>query len=470
MPYKQLFTACLLIPLLSLFTASAAERPKNIIMVVGDGMGPAYTAAYRYYMDNPATPQVETTIFDELLVGMASTWSAGTQSNHTDKTYVTDSAAAATALSTGVKTYNQAVAVDVNDKPLQTLMEYAKAQGKTTGLVVTSQINHATPAAYVAHNTYRYNYDAIADNYFENRVNGRPVADLMFGGGQKYFIREDRNIVEQFQGIGYHYADTLEALTAIERLPALALVADSSLEYALDSEPQYRLRTMTEKALKLVNNNPKGFFLLVEGSMIDWCGHDNDIACTMAEMDDFAKTLQMLKGWVEQHPDTLMVATADHDTGGLSVGANGEYRWKRDLVKQIKGTIHGASLRLLKDEPMRKVWSEEINLPLNKNDAADVSKAQKQALHAINQTKDPLFNQGMSQDKLNEIITDARLDLERTMSRVIGDQTGTGWTSTAHTGVDVQVFATGSQSNQFVGHQDNTDIAKKLFKLMGRKD
>ena len=122
----------------------AANTPKNIIMMVGDGMGPAYTTAYRMYADDPSTPEIEETVFDRLLVGMAST--------HPDmgSGYVTDSAAGATALSTGVKTYNGAIGVDANKKPVQTVLELAKTQGRKTGVAVTSQINHATPASFIS--------------------------------------------------------------------------------------------------------------------------------------------------------------------------------------------------------------------------------------------------------------------------------------------------------------------------------
>ena len=132
------------------------SKPKNIIMVIADGMGPAYTTAYRYFNDNPATELIEETIFDRLFIGTSSTYPASTSG------LVTDSAASATALASGVKSYNGAIGLDVNKKRVQTVLEFAKIQGKKTGIVVTSQINHATPAAYLAHNESRQNYNANA--------------------------------------------------------------------------------------------------------------------------------------------------------------------------------------------------------------------------------------------------------------------------------------------------------------------
>ena len=187
-------------------SALANTAPQNIIMVVGDGMGPSFTTAYRMYADDPSTAEVEETVFDRLLVGMAST--------HPDMEtgYITDSAASATALSTGVKTYNGAIGVDANKQPVQTVLELAKMQGRKTGIAVTSQINHATPASFGAHNESRQNYDQIADGYFDVKINGQFVLDVMLGGGWQYFIRDDRNLVEQFKAAGYEYVDDITQL------------------------------------------------------------------------------------------------------------------------------------------------------------------------------------------------------------------------------------------------------------------
>jgi alkaline phosphatase len=140
------------------------HSPKNIIMVIADGMGPAYTTAYRLFNDNPNTKIIEPTIFDKTLVGLSSTQPASVSG------FVTDSAAAATALSTGVKTYNGAIGLDTDKNSVQTVLEFAKLQGKKTGVVVTSQINHATPASYLTHNESRHNYNDIADSYLDESI------------------------------------------------------------------------------------------------------------------------------------------------------------------------------------------------------------------------------------------------------------------------------------------------------------
>lgn len=408
------------------------KSAKNIIMVIGDGMGPAYTTGYRYYMDNINTPLVETTIFDELLTGMVSTYPVNSQG------YVTDSAAAATALSTGHKTYNGAISVDVNKKPLLTIMERAKQLGKKTGLVVTSQINHATPAAYFSHNESRKNYNEIADSYFDNKIKGHFKADLMLGGGSKYFIRPDRDLVSEFKQAGFQYVDDLSTLTSLNKQqPVLGLFAEVGLPWTLDNKNENHLLAMTKTAVQHLENN-EGYVLLVEASQIDWAGHSNDIAAAMAEMQDLAETLTWLKNYVENRDDTLLVATADHSTGGLTLGAKGDYRWQPEFLKNLTVSPKSIATRLAqKNMPLSTgqlsnalgfiVTEQEANLFIDSNDEKSI----------------------YGQIKL-----------------LIDAKTNTGWTSGGHTGIDVQVFAIGNGAKAFNRHQTNTDIAKQLFTVL----
>lgn len=423
----------LVIPLF-LLSCTVSAAPKNIIYMIGDGMGPAYLTAYRYYMDNPATPEVETTIFDELLRGVASTYPD-------DDTVVTDSAAAATALATGFKTYNGGISVNRQHIPLDTMMQFAKRLGKANGIVASSQVNHATPAAFLAHNKSRRAYNEIADMYFDYRIQGRIVADVILGGGTRYFIREDRNLVAEFQQAGYQYTDSWQDLDNLTKAPALALLADVSLPAVLNSDIDSQLATLTRKALELLTPAEKGFVLMVEGSQIDWCGHDNDIACLLAEMHDFAKAVKVAKEYVDQHPDTLLVITADHETGGLSVGADGIYAWHSDVIKNIKVTG-----RLLA-EKLQKADSDATALTLwQQLTAIELTEAQQQLLLQKRSEASPVFVA-----QLLDFISKASL---------------TGWTSGNHTAIDVPVMAYGKWKNDFNGFQDNTQIAKKLIQYI----
>lgn len=422
MKIKTTLCTALLLP----FVTIAA--PKNIIYMIGDGMGPAYTTAYRYYMDNPETKVVDPTVFDSMLKGMAHTYPD-------DHTYVTDSAAGATALATGTKSYNGAIAVDTQKHDLTTMLEIAKHLGKTTALVATSQINHATPASFAAHNESRRNYDEIANDYIDNKIDGKLAVDLMLGGGTKYFIRKDRNIVNEFKEAGYVYADDFNKLNDIKSLPALGLFAEVAFPSAIDANPN-RLEKMTTKALSLLDKqNEKGFFIMIEGSQIDWCGHANDVACAMHEMHDFANAITVAKRYVDNNPDTLLVITADHSTGGLTLGANGEYKWLTDVVRGVKASAVTITEALLKTDDIAKTWTAYSDISLSKEDLAALETAKKESDKALN----------------------------KAIKNVINTASFTGWTTGGHTAVDVQVFAHGNSAMDFVGSQNNTSIADKLI-------
>jgi len=442
----------------ALLPASVMAAPKNIIYMIGDGMGPAYLSAYRYYMDDPATKAVEPTIFDELWVGVATTYPD-------DDTIVTDSAAGATALSTRHKSYNGAISVDHDHKNLTTMLEIAKHRGKATGIVATAQINHATPAAFVAHNKTRKAYDEIADDFFDNKVDGKFVADLMFGGGTQYFERKDRHVANQFKQAGYQYANNWPDLNKINKLPALALLAPAGFPSTLDNPVQQPLVQMTDKALKLLSSSKQGFVVMIEGSQIDWCGHANDIACAMAEMHDFGNAIKAAKAFVDANPDTLLVITADHETGGLSLGANGIYAWNRDVIKAVKQTGPALAKSLVKATAAerKQVWLAQTGLQLTDSEWL-----------ALNNDIQQLAAVYAAKDWSKEAdVSDAEADLLKPLAtrakKLIDQYSHTGWTSGGHTAIDVPVLAYGKDAHAFAGFQDNTDIANKLLNFIDKK-
>ena len=401
----------------------APSVPKNIVIMIGDGMGPAYTSAYRYYKDNPDTQEIEQTVFDRLLVGTSSTYPARVSG------YVTDSAASATALATGIKTYNGAISVDINKQPIATIMEKAKALGLSTGVAVTSQINHATPAAFLSHNESRRNYDELAQSYLKTD------ADVMLGGGQKYF---PASLIEKFEAKGYQYLSDFNQLDSVKQGKVIGLFADVQLPWAIDDSDSNKLSKMTTKALELLSQNDQGFVLLVEGSLIDWAGHNNDIATAMGEMEEFANAIEVVEQYIRKNNDTLMVVTADHNTGGLSIGANGEYKWDTSIIRGVQASPEFIASDALADGD----WLARVTLNLgfepNEDEMSQLSRARMQG---------------------KEVMT-------ASIKQLIDSRSNTGWTTSGHTGVDVQVFATGPAASLFAGYQDNTDIATKLISLL----
>ncbi len=405
----------------------AGTRPKNMVLLIGDGMGVAYTSGYRYYADDPATPGVERTIFDELLVGMASTYP------DEDATVVTDSAAAATALATGSKSYNGAIGINRHGQAQASLLAKAKQAGLATGIVVTAQINHATPAAFLAHNRDRDNYDAIADQYLD-----QPIADLLLGGGNSYFRRKDRDLIEGFIKRGYQLAVNEQSLLALKQLPAIGLFAPVALPAAIDDGQGPRLPAMTQKALQLLSASDQGFALMVECSQIDWAGHDNDVASAMHEMSECAETLRLLRDFAAQRGDTLVVATADHSTGGLTIGANGDYDWNPDVIKGVKGSSRKMASELIHN----RNWQAAVPGWLGFTPTADEQAA--------------LVSAHAAGDKA----------LAKALRQLVAARSRSGWTTGGHTAEDVQIFAYGPGSEQFRGHLDNTDIAKRMAALL----
>ncbi len=413
------------------------ERPKNIIMIVADGMGPAYTSAYRYYADDPSTPNLDNTFFDQWHIGNSSTYPA------TISGLVTDSAASATALSAGVKSYNGAIGLDVNKQPVTTVLHRAKSKGMKTGLAVTSQIVHATPAAYVAHNESRRNYNAIADSFFDDRLNGQFKVDVMLGGGTDYFIREDRDLTAEFRAEGYQYIDEYAQLKSLDtKGGALGLFAPTGLPWAADDTNPLRLKDMTQTAIRLLENS-QGYFLLLEASQVDWAGHGRDIHSAMAEMHDLHVMLEWLAEYQQDHPDTLIVMTADHSTGGLTLGANGDYRWEPQALHRIIQSVP-SMVEFIKTSDLS---AQQRLAYLQSALQFELTEEEIQAVFAMDMNAE-------------------NRPLEAVVKAFIDRKTNTGWTTWGHTAVDVQVFAIGPGANQFAGHQDNTDIAKSIFKLL----
>ncbi len=422
----------------------AVESDKtNIIFLIGDGMGVAYTGAYRLFQDDLATPELDKTVFDEMLVGMASTYPD-------DHNQVTDSAAAATALATGIKTFNGAIGVDAQHTPINSMLDKAKELGYLTGVAVTCQVNHATPAAFIAHSDSRQSYEAIANQYVDLKINGKPKVDLLFGGGQEYFIRKDRNLVKDFEAQGYKYIDDINSLGKIKKLPVLGLFSKGGLTPAVESDHPLRLTEMTQKSLDLLSQKSaqqKPFLLMLEASQIDWCGHANDIACAMGEMRDMAEAMKVIKQYIDKNPNTIFVATADHSTGGLSVGAKGRYQWEARVVRNIKATAPTIARQLLAAKiNWKTVWQSLAQIKLTE----DEQKAMDALIMQANENNQELLSGQITAQVLS----------------YIDKYTSTGWTTKGHTGEDVQIFSYGKDKENFQGAMDNTDIAKKLFSYL----
>ncbi|WP_405588188.1 alkaline phosphatase [Streptomyces sp. NBC_01190] len=309
-----------------------APTAKNVIFINGDGMGAAAREAARLHLAG---------LYGQLAMDKLAASGQLTTTPDDPKSVITDSAAAATAWATGEKTYNGAISVDVDGNPLATLGRQAKAHGKATGLVTTAQVTDASPAAFFANTATRSAQDEIARQYIEV---SKP--DVILGGGEDWWLpkgtpgafpdqpAEDTaegsvgtkgDLIKQAQRAGYTYASSAQQLAKAKGGKLLGLFANEELFQQRPEgqgdvySPVVDLPTMTTKALDTLSKNKKGFFLMVEEEGTDEFAHSNNGTRLLQSLQQLERTVAIARAYVADHPDTLLVVTGDHETGGLSV-------------------------------------------------------------------------------------------------------------------------------------------------------
>jgi alkaline phosphatase len=301
---KSLIVFLILFISIQLF-GETPTRPKNIIIMIGDGMGVNYVSTE--VLRNPHSPFREFSYS-----GFSVTCSA-------DK-LITDSAAGATALLSGYRTNNGHVGSDTSGINLKSIFDYSREKNYVSGIVVTSGITHATPAALYANVKSRKEEFDIADQLIESNV------DVFIGGGRKFFlpieingIREDGiNLLKELNKFGYSYFEDYASLNESKTTNKIAALLEvDALPPA--SKRDYSLGDLTKIAIDNLKKNESGFILLVEGSQIDWAGHDNNTDYAISEMTDFAKSVKVCLDFAKEDKHTLVLVTADHETGGMSI-------------------------------------------------------------------------------------------------------------------------------------------------------
>jgi alkaline phosphatase len=290
--------------------AIAQEPPTRVILIIGDGAGVGHWTAAAFAADNLAVEQFP-------VMGLVNTRASDSK--------ITDSAAAATAYSAGVSTYNGAIGVDPDTNTVQTILEVAQSRGMATGLVATSSITHATPAAFASH---------VPDRDMEWEIARQLTAadvDVVLGGGCKWFDPARRpdslDLLSEIAG-RYSYVETAAELGDVETIAVHKLFGLFSVEHMPAASTRMpTLPVMTQAALEVLDHDPEGFFLMVEGSQPDWRAHDNDpIGAIVAEMLDLDRAIGVALEYQARHPETLIVVTADHETGGLAIQQAGSRR------------------------------------------------------------------------------------------------------------------------------------------------
>lgn len=281
------------------------KQAKNIILLIGDGMGITQISAGLYSNSNSLNLERFNNI--------------GLHKCYSSDALITDSAAAATAFACGQKTYNGAIGVDPDTNAIETILEEAEAKGLKTGLVATSTILHATPASFIAHNKSRQNYEEICLDFLKTDT------EIFIGGGQKQFERremDDRNISDELRAKGYtvkSFVDTEIDEIDMTNVEKLMYFTSDAQPLPVSQDRDYLLPASNLAINHLNKTNDDGFFLMIEGSQIDWGGHANDGDWIITEMLDFDKTIGSVLDFAEKDGNTLVIVTADHETGGLAI-------------------------------------------------------------------------------------------------------------------------------------------------------
>ena len=428
-------------PALTQDTASLPNTDiKNIIVMIPDGMSVDGLALARWYKAyNSASKTVDTSVtltLDELASGLVRTW----WSDGKIIGAVVDSAPAATAYASGIKTNDKFVGVTPESIPVATILEAARLIGKSTGIIATSNIQHATPAGYSSHYNDRSKYDIIGEQQAYNGI------DIVMGGGSMYLIspyrKDSENIIDEIKAMGYQYITTRSELIAIKSGRIWGMFAPDAMAYDMDraettnTEPS--LAEMTAKAIELLSQNANGFFLMVEGSKVDWTAHANDPVGLISDILAFDAAVKVALDFAKTNQNTMILIMSDHGNGGITIGnTSTDSSYSKDPVEKFivplkKATLTGEGVA-------KKFNANRTNIAevMTRYFGLDDLSAEETA--AIRATKSE--------------------DMNYTVGPMISKRAALGWTTTGHTGEEVNLFSYLPGNGRIVGTLDNTDIA-----------
>ena len=447
--------------------AGIAKAPKYVFYFIGDGMSLNHVMGTQYFLGQKGTSLGAAPLcFTGFpFTGLATSFSANSD--------VTDSAAGGTALACGEKTLNGTIGLAVNQvAKLNSIAALAKEQGKRVGIATSVTLNHATPAAFYAHQSNRNDYYEIGVQLAQSGYN-------FFGGGDfEENINGDDKKAPQLYDVAkdadYKIIRGYDKFQKGHRGNKIILVqeedaVEKTLPYAIDAaEDDLSLAEITTAAIEVLDNK-KGFFLMVEGGKIDYAAHANDAATVFHEVADFDKAIQVAYEFYMQHPkETLIVVTADHETGGLTLG-NGRYALNFPMLYAQKVSHVGFSrvVNQMRHETKDKVTWEQMREALKENfgfwDTVSLSSSEEQALleeyqRSIANNKD--VRMAKSLYYMDEPIAALAVKILDNIAMV-------SWPVGSHTAAYVPVFAVGNGAERFTGQMDNTDIPKRIAEVAG---
>lgn len=431
----------------------AQEQPRNVVFFISDGCGPAsFGLAREYQRSLDGVPNLHLDRFEQ---GSTITFAEGSR--------VTDSASSATAYACAIKTLNGRIAMTADRQSVETILEKAEAAGFNTGVVSTARITHATPAAFSSHVESRNMEAEIAEQQLTKGM------EIIMGGGRNFYTGTEaggarvdgRDLITEAEAAGYNRADDREQLMQAAALPLIALFTSSHMAYEIDrdEEKEPSLAEMTTKSLELLSDAGKPFFIMIEAGRIDHAGHGNDPAAHLWDVMAYDAAWKAAIDFAEADGNTLVLGTSDHETGGLTLGAE---------VDGVNGSGYAYDPTAL--EPVTASIEHFRNELAARLESGDVSGA-----WLVEQLRSG-FNVEASSvaDDLDRIIAVADTNralagwqLQQLLSRETSNIARVGWSTGGHTAVNVPIFAYGPGSAHFRGTLDNTEVGARLQQAMG---
>lgn len=419
---------------------------KNVIMMIPDGMSiEAYTTARWMTKD-------KTFVMDEMSTGMVRTNNANTP--------IADSAPAGTAMATGIKSESPFVGVypskagmpgaepfDENKSkmPLASVLEGAKRSGRSTGIVSTSNIQHATPADFSAHNPDRNNYQDLGEQQVYQDM------DVVLGAGSKHLekaTRDDKeDLIAEIKNLGYDYFTTPDAMKASTSDKIWGLFDEDAMSFEIDRDPakEPSLAEMTKKALDVLSKNDKGFFLMVEGSEVDWAAHSNDPVGLVHDVKAFDDAVKVAKDFADEKGDTVIVIAADHGTGGITFGhRNISKGYDKAKLEEFTNIIGNAKISTTKAATL-------IN-----EDKSNIAQVMKENFNISD----------LTEEELNFIKNEK--ETESAIGRVISARSHIDWTTGGHVGGDIGLYcySTADGAKRLMGTIHNNEIGKYMEDIL----
>jgi alkaline phosphatase len=449
----KITAAIALVAVLSVVAPAGATTQsfKNVIVLVPDGCGSPQTTVARWFKGAPLA-------LDRMNLAGVRTYGA--------ESIITDSAPAATAFACGYKTSDKFIGMlpdavtipgiplstpETKARPIASVLEGAKLYGKATGIIATSQIQHATPAAYTAHTPARSDYNEIAEQQVYLGI------DVVLGGGKQYLLPQSaggtrtdgENLVDVLRARGYAFVETRDEMLASTGRRMWGAFAADDMAYEWDrpvvAPTQPSLAEMTSKAIEVLASNPLGFFLMVEGSKVDWADHANDPAGVLSDVLAFDDAVEVALDFARDHGDTLVLAFADHNTGGMSLGSSAtDSTYSRLPLAALVEPLRAATIT---GEGVAKVLA---------GDRSEVKIREALGRYGI---ADP------SAEELAAVTAAADSNMNYVVGPMLSRRSTIGWTTLGHTGEDLFLYQHGLQEP--MGMLENTDIAHLCAAALG---